>query len=1088
MRELHLYPDRQRGVLVDSLTSAAALTRILGFQNDTLKLFVHGGLTKRPPESLSTAPYIEQPWSFNALRASISAITATGSVDVAPERGTFKLRVEDQTTGAIEWPEPADPAAGLTAAEIATFKAAVLAALQGLSNVEANDIEAADPLGAPVHTLYFAWTDPTDEREIEIIDAHLQPPVEAEVGVVQASPFVQFVKLVQLPIVFADEFEFPNAPVATIASERAGGAGVNEVQRLTIPEDGAFDLTWEGARTAVLSCAGLTAATIASALNAIVTSGASNPSFAVLERSPRVFAVEFIGPLANADQALLVATMRQTASSLVAVAPLPLTSRRFERALNGAQEVKLRFELVIDSEENTFQVDFLIQNDATGPGTAQSIEEQNAVLVRTETIYIDESGLEPIATVAAGVSASAPSAVAAGVALSVPHGKNTWDPDVRVFRRLVDHVAFALDPSDVDAATEGSVPLGPGEFGSEATTVNDVEITFATALVDDPASEWDYRLIKLYIYSPNSTVELLAHPHPISDITGLQALLDALAAAIGMFGANLKIPASSIDGKVAATQIDIDSFIDAINTAISNNATTAETWYNMIRGALETPGTIERLVELLGLSPAMTDLIRRLLLAALASLQATGASITINGIPSVTLVYPPSHTIEGPTVKTTVPAAIEKTEGGVKTTYTGTQEIETNRSLIDYAPLSPAGDWAQGSDLIADIVLKPNSTVAVGTFTADGTANTLTINAGVHGLVAGDRVRVPENLGSLVAGTDYYVIATDLTATVLKVSATPGGAAFDLTGADANHTLNHFIADCGRVFEIGEGVDVKIAASDEGIDSSHPVAGEYVTFQNGHWFTVRKVGDTWYPTRYEWTLGPVMMSGDLLTAGKRWSLVFAPTNHLASLGNDVVGRGRYIIESAVLDDVEGSPLLDELTWTERLSLRCFPCASPGLVRGSAAVECRTVELDTCTVNAGTDVITVANAHGLSVGDRVRFTSDDTLPAGLVAGRSYYVKTAPSGTTLTLSETLGGATVDITDTGDGEHTIYQDAFSASATLGGVTAEWTPASGFLALRVRFVEFDPGPAPNGEPFALAGTLTVAGEGATHSLVALT
>lgn len=79
-------------------------------------------------------------------------------------------------------------------------------------------------------------------------------------------------------------------------------------------------------------------------------------------------------------------------------------------------------------------------------------------------------------------------------------------------------------------------------------------------------------------------------------------------------------------------------------------------------------------------------------------------------------------------------------------------------------------------------------------------------------------------------------------------------------------------------------------------------------------------------------------------------------------------------------------------------------------------------LGTFTAVAATNVITVSAAHGLNIGDRVRVSSATTLPAGLAADTDYFVLTVPSTTTLTVSATLGGSVLDITDTGTGVHTI------------------------------------------------------------------
>ena len=79
-------------------------------------------------------------------------------------------------------------------------------------------------------------------------------------------------------------------------------------------------------------------------------------------------------------------------------------------------------------------------------------------------------------------------------------------------------------------------------------------------------------------------------------------------------------------------------------------------------------------------------------------------------------------------------------------------------------------------------------------------------------------------------------------------------------------------------------------------------------------------------------------------------------------------------------------------------------------------------ISTMTVVAATDVITVGATHNLKVGQVVRFTTSDTLPAGLSTSTDYFVLTVPSTTTLTVSASLNGAVVDITDTGTGTHNI------------------------------------------------------------------
>lgn len=67
----------------------------------------------------------------------------------------------------------------------------------------------------------------------------------------------------------------------------------------------------------------------------------------------------------------------------------------------------------------------------------------------------------------------------------------------------------------------------------------------------------------------------------------------------------------------------------------------------------------------------------------------------------------------------------------------------------------------------------------------------------------------------------------------------------------------------------------------------------------------------------------------------------------------------------------------------------------------------------------TDVITIAAISGVAVNDNIAFfaTPGDVLPAGVVEGTVYFVKTL-TGNDITIAATSGGATIDITGAGKG----------------------------------------------------------------------
>ncbi len=92
---------------------------------------------------------------------------------------------------------------------------------------------------------------------------------------------------------------------------------------------------------------------------------------------------------------------------------------------------------------------------------------------------------------------------------------------------------------------------------------------------------------------------------------------------------------------------------------------------------------------------------------------------------------------------------------------------------------------------------------------------------------------------------------------------------------------------------------------------------------------------------------------------------------------------------------------------------------------------------TFTANATTEIITTSGTHGWSDGTPVAVLTTNTLPAGLVTQKTYYVGTEGS-TTLKLYATRAtlnaGTPIDITDAGTGTHTI-QMGKSANVWLSG-----------------------------------------------------
>jgi hypothetical protein len=93
------------------------------------------------------------------------------------------------------------------------------------------------------------------------------------------------------------------------------------------------------------------------------------------------------------------------------------------------------------------------------------------------------------------------------------------------------------------------------------------------------------------------------------------------------------------------------------------------------------------------------------------------------------------------------------------------------------------------------------------------------------------------------------------------------------------------------------------------------------------------------------------------------------------------------------------------------------------------------QYDDITPSASADTLT-KSGHKLDDDDRVRFSTSNTLPAGLSETTLYYViSTDQTAGTFQVSTSEGGSAVDITDAGTGQLNVIRQYDSASATLVG-----------------------------------------------------
>jgi hypothetical protein len=316
---------------------------------------------------------------------------------------------------------------------------------------------------------------------------------------------------------------------------------------------------------------------------------------------------------------------------------------------------------------------------------------------------------------------------------------------------------------------------------------------------------------------------------------------------------------------------------------------------------------------------------------------------------------------------------------------------------VDFSPVTGSESTFAGEFLdiytISNSILRFwfNHFAVISTCTADAGTDVITVGA-THNLAVNDKVRFSNSGGALPGGISAdttYFVKTVPTGTTLTISATLGGATLDITsvGTGTHSILGGTVAASAPA--VGTLIEVVYTTVATLVTNFLTAVDAQSEFDTPSTQSQTRVGFT-YALK---GLRTAMSLDGAVTLS-------ALTTKMVTNGTDGIHAGRYLFLS------------------DRLGLTCvyFPSL---------------MTLGICTVVAATDVITVSAAHGLVVGDRVRFSnSGGALPAGISAATDYYVLTVPLTTTLTISATPGGSVLDITGTGTGTHSIHRYGLTTS----------------------------------------------------------
>ena len=192
--------------------------------------------------------------------------------------------------------------------------------------------------------------------------------------------------------------------------------------------------------------------------------------------------------------------------------------------------------------------------------------------------------------------------------------------------------------------------------------------------------------------------------------------------------------------------------------------------------------------------------------------------------------------------------------------------------------------------------------------------------------------------------------------------------------------------------------------------------------------------------------GTTTITAFTVAANRHFFLNFTGVMQLTHNATDLDLPGEANITTAVGDVAEffstGSNDVHCLNYTKADGTAVVASAGGGpsvgtnaIIRTNATNIAESITLSdhsaTCTADASADTINKGTDDGFADNDTVQFTnSGGALPAGLAAGTQYFVRDVAAAT-LKVSETFGGSAVNITGTGSGTHTIYQN-------INGMTA--------------------------------------------------
>lgn len=338
------------------------------------------------------------------------------------------------------------------------------------------------------------------------------------------------VRFIQAPLAFTSVYERILPPPPSVLEVRAGGSDsssddiiVNELQELTVPANfrGTYDLAWGGRRTVLLGIQD-GPDTIATALNAMWTDGQTR--FNVTNPDVDKALIEFIGPLGDLPQALIVATVKSNPAGTPTL-ELDLNTAEMASAMRVAASLDKSTLLLSTTLE--IELEYVPEGEDPDDDTvaSQFLTVQQAIKIVRDQIYPELETVAPIDWLRKPVAVD-----------YVPFDPNQVVTGQQYYLRALGNgslntfvVAHNRNSSALLVAVRENISggrlLDPTEYAVVFDDDNQLTITVGGP---PPATG----ALQLIIACPLVASALRTHTHSIAQVTGLQTIIDDLTARI----------------------------------------------------------------------------------------------------------------------------------------------------------------------------------------------------------------------------------------------------------------------------------------------------------------------------------------------------------------------------------------------------------------------------------------------------------------------------------------------------------------------------------------------------------------------------